>query len=69
MLREDHEYETIARFDAAYPGRCILNEDHKIRRGDKVSRVQMADNPMIPVSGVVCSVCTRTLPRAKAREQ
>lgn len=65
MRREDHEFEVLARFEAVYPGSCVLNRDHSIKRGDKVSRVRYADNPMIPVPGVACKACTKTLPFAK----
>lgn len=60
------EYEVVGRaFDAQYSGRCTLDYDHQIRRGDLVARVRHADNPMLPVQGVACSACVKVLPRAK----
>jgi hypothetical protein len=63
---EDIEYELIGRwFNAAFSGHCALDWEHIIRRNDKVSRVQRADNPMLPVVGVVCPACRILLPHAK----
>jgi hypothetical protein len=60
-----NDYERIGRvFEAQYAGTCTLDWDHKVRRGDRVSKVQRADNPMIPVSGVACASCTKVLPHA-----
>lgn len=52
-------------FETQFPGHCTINRDHKIKRGDRVVRVQRADNPLIPVPGVACKNCTKILPRAK----
>jgi hypothetical protein len=62
---EDHEYEMIGRrFQAQYGGVCTINMDHIVKRQDWVSKVQFADNPMLPVSGVACTSCTRILSHA-----
>ena len=59
------EYEIVGRpFDARFPGRCTIDPDHMVRRGDLVAYVQHADNPLLPVSGVACQACVRILPRA-----
>jgi hypothetical protein len=63
---DDIEYELIGRwFNAGFPSHCAIDWEHVIRRNDKVSRVQRADNPMLPVSGVVCTSCMKMLPKAK----
>lgn len=65
-VNED-DYERISKiFPAMFPGQCTIDPDHRIKRGDKVSRVQHADNPMLTVSGVACASCTILLPRAKS---
>lgn len=65
-LEEEDSFEVLGRpFDAQFPGRCTIDYDHNIRRGDLVARVQRADNPMLPVQGVACSACVRILPRVK----
>lgn len=59
------EYEVKGRpFDARFPGRCTIDYDHQIRKGDLVAYVQRADNPMMPVQGVACQACVKSLPRA-----
>lgn len=65
-MNDEEDFETVGRgFEAQFPGRCAIVYEHKIQRGDLVSRVQRADNPMLPVPGVACKVCTRLIPRAK----
>lgn len=55
-------YEIVGRaFESQYSGRCTLDPDHKIKRGDRVARIQRKDNPMLPVSGVVCKNCVSDL--------
>lgn len=62
----EEEFEVLSRsFEAQFPGRCTLDYDHVIKRGDLVARVQHAGNPMRPVQGVACSKCVKMLPRAK----
>ena len=56
--------EILAVFESQYSGTCILNWDHKIKRGARVARVGRTDNPFIPVSGLVCWSCAKMLPRA-----
>lgn len=59
------DFEIIGRvFEAQYHGVCTINYDHKVRRGDRVAKVQRADNPMLPVSGVACKDCVKLLPHA-----
>ena len=57
-------FEILAIFDAQFPGKCIINRDHRIRYGESVARVQRADNPFLPVTGVVCYRCLKMIPRA-----
>lgn len=62
-LEQDWELIVIGRkFPAQFPGYCVVNDDHRIRLGDKVARVGRSDNPMRPVSGVACEKCVRLLP-------
>ncbi len=59
------EFEIVGRvFEAQFSGHCTLDYDHKVRRGDRVARVQRADNPMMPISGVACKDCVKILPHA-----
>lgn len=58
------EFEIIVVFDAQFPGVCTIDRDHRIKRGMRVARIQRADNPMIPISGVACSSCLKMLPHA-----
>ncbi len=58
-------YERIGRtFPSGYNGSCTIDYDHRIRRGDVVSKVQKISNPMVPVSGVACASCTKVIPHA-----
>ena len=61
---EPDEFEIIAVFDAQFNGTCTIDRDHKVKRGTRVSRIQRADNPMIPVAGVACASCTKMLNHA-----
>lgn len=62
---DEDEFEIIGRvFDAQFPGHCTIDYDHRIKRGDRVARVQRIDNPMIPVTGVACSACVKVLSHA-----
>lgn len=52
-------YEIDGRiFEAVYPGRCTIDSEHKIKRGDRVAKLTRKDNPMLPVPGVACKLCT-----------
>ena len=62
-------YERAARFEAMYPGVCIIDADHRIKRGDKVYRLQRADNPLSVVTGVACEPCARMCSWAAGRGQ
>lgn len=59
------DYELTAVFKAQFPSDCLINPNHRIRRNDKVGFVQLADNPTIPIKGVVCKWCIKDLPRAR----
>jgi hypothetical protein len=64
--RDTPRYEVVGRtWEASFSGHCTIEYAHAVRRGDKVSRVRRADNPMLPVPGVACSLCLKMLPRAK----
>lgn len=59
------DYEVVGpRFEAVFPGRCAVDHDHVIKRGDRIARVQKAANPMLPVPGVACTMCVKVLRRA-----
>jgi hypothetical protein len=65
MAAED-DYEVRGRpFETAYPQRCTIDPDHKIKRGELVAKVQRADNPFLPVGGVACKFCIKGMPRSK----
>lgn len=62
---DEREFEIIGHpFPAQYGGVCTLDYDHRIRRGDRVAKVQRADNPMLIVSGVACKDCIKGMPHA-----
>lgn len=64
-VRDEPEFEIIGRtFEAQYHGVCTLDYDHRVRRGDRVARIQRADNPMLPITGVACKNCIAFLPHA-----
>lgn len=48
-------------FTAMYSGRCAIDPDHTVRRGDTVAYVKLVDNPMLPVPGVACAACVRVI--------
>lgn len=58
------EFEIVRIFEAQYPGTCTIDREHIIKRGDRVARIQRADNPMLPISGVACKNCVKLLPHA-----
>lgn len=58
-------FEVTNTFLSQFSGRCTINEDHLVRKGDKVGKVRKADNPMIPIRGVCCKACVFDFPRAK----
>ena len=65
-MEDDIEYEIVGRlFESQFPGRCAVDWNHRVRKGDVVAHVQRADNPFLPVTGVACGACTKDLPRAK----
>lgn len=63
-LNPESDFEVVAVFDAQFHGFCAVDRGHVVKRGDRVSKVQHADNPMVPVAGVACKACTWALPRA-----
>lgn len=68
MTEEDpaEGFEVVGRtFEAMYPGRCTIDEDHVVKRGSTVARVRLASNPMLPQPGVACASCVKILPRAR----
>lgn len=64
-LNPESDYEIIAVFDSMFTGTCVVDRNHIVRRGDRVSKLQHSTNPMIPVSGVACKACTIMLPNAR----
>lgn len=62
---EEEEFEITAVFDARFSGRCAVDPDHIVRKGDRVGFIQRADNPMLPKTGVACKACVRSLPNAR----
>jgi hypothetical protein len=53
-------------FPALYPGACTLDYEHPVKRGDKVGKIQYADNPMVPIPGVACKRCTAEIKLANS---
>lgn len=63
---EENDFEIVGRvFETAFRSVCRVNDEHTVRKGDKVARLRHGDNPMLPVSGVACAACTKELPRAR----
>lgn len=65
-LENSDPYEVVAVFTSQFSGTCTINREHRIKRGDKVGRVQYSDNPFIAISGVCCEACVNWYPRAKS---
>lgn len=63
-LPTETDFEITAVFDAKFAGRCAIDTDHIVRRGDRVGFFQRADNPMLIKSGVACKACVNSLPNA-----
>jgi len=59
------DYEVTSTFKAVFASDCLINPNHRIRRNDRIGFVQYAENPMVPVKGVVCKWCVKDLPRAR----
>lgn len=64
-LMPDHEFEITSNFPSQFAGYCTLNDTHRIRKGERVSKLRRADNPLISVPGVACSICSLDIPRAR----
>jgi hypothetical protein len=65
-ITPDHDYEIVAYFPSQFGGYCNLVDVHKIRKGDKVAKIRLADNPMVSIPGVACTICALDIPRAKS---
>lgn len=63
---EDDAYVVVQIFRTSYSARCNLEDSHKIKRDDLVGRLQRTDNPLIPVSGIACKHCIKTMKRFEA---
>ena len=62
----ENDYEAIGPLiDAKFSGRCAIVWDHRIKRGDVVTRIARADNPFLPVTGVACANCTKFLKKSR----
>jgi hypothetical protein len=64
-ITPDHDYEIVTIFPSQFGGYCTLDDRHRIRKGDRVSKLRRADNPMVSVPGVACQYCTLDLPKAR----
>jgi len=62
---QDLEYEVVHTMISKESGVCCLNDSHRIRRGDKIGKLQRADNPFIPVAGWACRHCTVIYPKSR----
>ena len=59
-LSEKYEIEGRI-FESQYRGRCTLDPEHPIKRGDRVARLLRKDNPMLTVPGVACKRCVEEI--------
>lgn len=61
---KEGDYEIVHTMIAKDHGRCCLDEEHKIKRGDKIGKLQHSNNPFVPIPGWACKKCIEWLPRA-----
>ena len=61
----ENDYEVIATVDAQFDGTCCIDRDHKIKRKDRIGKVQLIENPFVVITGFACRHCTAVFPRAK----
>lgn len=58
-----HDYVVMQMFRTKYAGRCNIDDEHRIKRDDLVGKLQRADNPLIPVTGLACKMCIKHIPK------
>lgn len=57
-------FEVTGTFIATRRGECTINNEHRIKSGDRIGRIREIENPLIPVPGYACSKCIKVMPRA-----
>lgn len=60
------QYVITATFKAQYKGTCTLDIEHQYKTGDIVGKVERSDNPFLPVAGVACNRCVRSVTHKKS---
>lgn len=60
------EYVVIAVFPSQYSGVCNVDDGHRYKKGDYVGKLERSDNPFLPVRGVCCNRCVRTITHKKS---
>lgn len=60
------QYVITATFKSQFKGTCAVDDTHLYRSGDYVGKLERSDNPFIPVSGVACNRCVRTITHKKS---
>lgn len=65
MSIDSDQVEVTAIFIVAYPARCALDWDHKIKIGTRAGKIRRKDNPMLPLAGSACQDCLKWLSKAK----
>jgi len=60
------EFVIVATFPAQFKGICAVDDQHAYKRGDFVGKLERSDNPFIPVQGVACNRCVRTITHKKS---
>lgn len=60
------KYVVVATFKSSFRGDCNVDETHTYKTGDRVGKLERSDNPFIPVTGVCCNRCVRTLTHKKS---
>lgn len=60
------DFIVTSTFKAQFKGTCTIDETHSYRAGDIVGKVERTDNPFLPVSGVCCNKCVRSLTHKKS---
>jgi hypothetical protein len=63
------KYVVVAVFKNNYGGGiCTADADHTFKHGDYVGKLERTDNPFLPVSGVCCNRCVKSITHKKSIE-
>lgn len=60
------QFVILATFKSQFSGICAADETHAYKRNDYVGKLERSDNPFLPVTGVCCNRCVRTITHKKS---